>query len=71
MFERIKRSDEASASSAQGKKSKKFKVVFVAVTFKNLKFKNVTAINRSISSPWSSIAYFDFLNFIMKLRWKE
>lgn len=66
MFERIKRSDEASASSAQGKMSKKFKVVFVAVTFKN-----VTAINRSISSPWSSIAYFDFLNFIMKLRWKE
>ncbi|NWY76340.1 ZDBF2 protein, partial [Erithacus rubecula] len=35
MFERIKRSDEASASSAQGKKLKKFKVVFVAVTFKN------------------------------------
>ncbi|NWZ33073.1 ZDBF2 protein, partial [Brachypodius atriceps] len=33
MFERIKRSDEASASSAQGKKLKKFKVVFVAVTF--------------------------------------
>ncbi|NXQ66276.1 ZDBF2 protein, partial [Quiscalus mexicanus] len=30
MFERIKRSDEASASSAQGKKLKKFKVVFVA-----------------------------------------
>ncbi|NXU39639.1 ZDBF2 protein, partial [Drymodes brunneopygia] len=46
MFERIKRSDEASASSAQGKKFKKFKVVFVAVTFKN-----VIIINRSISSP--------------------
>ncbi|NXQ59550.1 ZDBF2 protein, partial [Anthoscopus minutus] len=30
MFERLKRSDEASASSAQGKKLKKFKVVFVA-----------------------------------------
>ncbi|NXR51811.1 ZDBF2 protein, partial [Hippolais icterina] len=30
MFERIKRSDEASASSAQGKKLKKFKAVFVA-----------------------------------------
>ncbi|NXC01259.1 ZDBF2 protein, partial [Orthonyx spaldingii] len=29
MFERIKRSDEASASSAQGKKFKKLKVVFV------------------------------------------
>ncbi|NWV71144.1 ZDBF2 protein, partial [Malurus elegans] len=28
MFERIKRSDEASASSAQGKKFKKFKIVF-------------------------------------------
>ncbi|NXH45766.1 ZDBF2 protein, partial [Dicaeum eximium] len=35
MFERIKQSDEASASSAQGKKLKKFKVVFVAVTFIN------------------------------------
>lgn len=66
MFERIKRSDEASASSAQGKKLKKFKVVFVAVAFKN-----VAAISRSISSPCSSIAYFDFLNFILKLRWKE
>ncbi|NXW70060.1 ZDBF2 protein, partial [Hirundo rustica] len=30
MFERVKRSDEASASSAQGKKLNKFKVVFVA-----------------------------------------
>ncbi|NWH91421.1 ZDBF2 protein, partial [Aegithalos caudatus] len=30
MFERLKRSDEASASSAQGKKLKKFKVLFVA-----------------------------------------
>ncbi|NXS28986.1 ZDBF2 protein, partial [Pomatostomus ruficeps] len=29
MFERIKRFDEASASSAQGKKFKKFKIVFV------------------------------------------
>ncbi|NXI29244.1 ZDBF2 protein, partial [Sterrhoptilus dennistouni] len=36
MFEKIKRSDEASASSAQGKKLRKFKVVFVAVTFKNV-----------------------------------
>ncbi|NXO10710.1 ZDBF2 protein, partial [Oriolus oriolus] len=36
MFERLKRSDEASASSAQGKKFKKFNVVFVAVTFKNV-----------------------------------
>lgn len=63
MFERIKRSDEASASSAQGKKLKKFKVVFVAVTLKN-----VIIINRSIISPCSSIAYFDFLNFITELR---
>lgn len=61
MFERIKRSDEASASSAQGKKLRKFKVVSVAVTFKS-----IIAINSSISSPCSSIAYFDFLNFIMK-----
>ncbi|NXR61881.1 ZDBF2 protein, partial [Rhadina sibilatrix] len=30
MFDRIKRSDEASASSGQGKKLRKFKVVFVA-----------------------------------------
>lgn len=44
MFERIKRLDEASASSAQGKKLKKFKIVFVEVTFKN-----VIAINKSIS----------------------
>ncbi|NXO20462.1 ZDBF2 protein, partial [Cisticola juncidis] len=36
MFERIKRSDEASASSAQGKKLRKFKEVFFAVTFKNV-----------------------------------
>lgn len=66
MFERIKRSDEASASSAQGKKLKKFKVVFVAVTFKN-----IIKINRTVSSSCSSIAYFDFLNFVMELRWKE
>lgn len=66
MFERLKQSDEASASSAQGKKLKKFKVVFVAVTFKN-----VVTSSRSISSSCSSIAYFDFLNFIMELRWKE
>ncbi|NXU65570.1 ZDBF2 protein, partial [Horornis vulcanius] len=39
MYERIKRSDEASASSAQGKKLKKFKVIT---------FKNVITINRSI-----------------------
>lgn len=66
MFERIKRSDEASASLAQGKKFKNLKVIFVAVTFKN-----IIIISRSISLPCSSIAYFDFLNFITELRWKE
>lgn len=66
MFERLKQSDEASASSAQGKKLKKFEVVFVTLTFKN-----VITINRSITLPCSSIAYFDFLNFIKELRWKE
>lgn len=64
MFDRIKPSDEASASSAQGEK---FKVdIFVAVII----FFNV--INcRSTSSPCSELlllAYFDFLNFTMELR---
>ncbi|NWS88896.1 ZDBF2 protein, partial [Toxostoma redivivum] len=45
MFERIKRSDEASASSAQGKKLKKFKVVFVA-------FSSCSLHRRGQEHPW-------------------
>lgn len=68
MFDRIKPSDEASASSAQGEK---FKVdIFVAVII----FFNVIINSRSTSSPCSELlllAYFDFLNFIMELRYKK
>lgn len=65
MFDRIKPSDEASASSAQGEKFKAD--IFVAVII----FFNVIINSRSIGSPCSDLlllAYFDFLNFIMELR---